>query len=190
MRAYYRGDKVRISLPPVFETETRYDPYRPSVLVPRIDFEELRDQILEGDTVRAELKRSLDDALSAIERLSDERDALKEKYEAAGEQLALWKSLAERQDNTAPLRWELSSVKRERDDWQRRAERAEKTIAAYPVRVVLGGREVVWTDTDLATHAELSDIAATAPVGSLVDDLKNTIVSQAREIARLKGESA
>lgn len=32
--------------------------------------------------------------------------------------------------------------------------------------------------------------SATAPGGSLIDDLKNTIVSQAREIARLKGESA
>ncbi|MYY03075.1 MULTISPECIES: hypothetical protein [unclassified Streptomyces] len=31
---------------------------------------------------------------------------------------------------------------------------------------------------------------ATAPGGSLIDDLKNIIISQAREIARLKGESA
>lgn len=47
-----------------------------------------------------------------------------------------------------------------------------------------------WTSSDMATADVLDKIAATAPVGSLVDDLKNTIVSQAREIARMKGESA
>lgn len=42
--------------------------------------------------------------------------------------------------------------------------------------------------TELETSAEYW--GANAPGGSLIDDLKNTIVSQARETARLKGESA
>ncbi|MCM2391727.1 hypothetical protein [Streptomyces albipurpureus] len=37
---------------------------------------------------------------------------------------------------------------------------------------------------------ETLECAPDTPVGSLADDLKNTIVSQAREIARLKGGSA
>ncbi|PPS86428.1 hypothetical protein [Streptomyces sp. MH60] len=105
-------------------------------------------EFLTGDKVRTHLKSSLDDALNQVQRLSDERD--------------LWKSLAERQDNTAPLRMELSTVKRDRDFWRSRFEGAQAN-AEY-VREQYGHPDEV-------------------------DELKAVIVSQAREIARLKGES-
>ncbi|MET9126913.1 hypothetical protein [Streptomyces sp. NPDC004528] len=86
----------------------------------------------------------------------------------------------------------IERLTEERDEWQERALRGEAALSKYPVRVMLGSYEVhadhVWTDTDRASADVLDAVAATAPVGSLVDDLKNTIVSQAREIARLKGE--
>lgn len=93
--------------------------------------------------VRDELKRSLDDALSAVQRLSDERD-----------------------------------------EWKARAELGEKTLAKYPLRVMLGGQEIrdgrVWTGAD--------HLAAEVVEG--VDELRATIVRQASEITALKGETA
>lgn len=124
------------------------------VIVSSEEFEELADEICEADPFRAELKRSLDDALSQIQRLSDERDEWRGQSE-------LWKSLAERQDNTAPLRTELRIVERERDELKRHTE-----YLRYQVQ-------------------SLSDSAADDDV----DELKATIVRQAREITRLKGES-
>ncbi|MEU3986088.1 hypothetical protein AB0F77_39530 [Streptomyces sp. NPDC026672] len=194
MRAYYRAQGgVEITLPPWATTELQIDPPKRSVVVEEGDYEELKDQILEGDTVRGELKRSLDDALSIIERLSDDRDHWQQAAENHSKAADLWKSLAERQDNTVPLRIKLDAVERERDEWKARAELGERTLAKYPIRVMTAGQEVhydhVWTDTDRASADVLEAVAATAPVGSLVSDLKNTIVSQAREIVRLKGES-
>ncbi|WP_228973414.1 hypothetical protein [Streptomyces sp. DH12] len=81
----------------------------------------------------------------------DERDDLRE-------QVALWKTLAERQDNTAPLRRELLLVKSERDELKGRLDYLKYQVDALPT----------------------SDGA---------DELRAVIVSQAREIARLKGES-
>ncbi|GGY88684.1 hypothetical protein CP967_31200 [Streptomyces nitrosporeus] len=57
------------------------------------------------------------------------------------------------------------------------------------MRRVVGAAEALRKRlAELETSAEYW--GANAPGGSLIDDLKNTIVSQAREIARLKGESA
>lgn len=122
--------------------------------IPGLSWYALRNHIRDTDPVRAELKKSLDDALSQIERLSDERD------EAVGK-ADLWKSLAERQDNTAPLRMELSAVKRERDELKRHTD--------Y-LRLQAEGLSARAADDD-------------------VDELKAVIVSQAREIARLRGDS-
>ncbi|WP_327712388.1 hypothetical protein OG912_32215 [Streptomyces sp. NBC_00464] len=47
-----------------------------------------------------------------------------------------------------------------------------------------------WESSDVVTPTLAEEIASAAPLGSLVNDLRATIVSQAREIARLKGESA
>jgi len=133
VRAFSRvGGKVRISLPVDIETEhTGSDPVRWSVIVGRGEYEELRDQILDGDPVRAELKRSLDEAMRRIEQLTDERDRM-----------------------TA-----------QRDEAVRKAALVD---AARPIRMTM--------------PAELFAV----PVD---DELKAVIVSQAREIARLKGES-
>ncbi|MFD9442142.1 hypothetical protein [Streptomyces sp. NPDC060001] len=152
------------------------------LIVSRDEYEELAEQIRDGDGVRAELKRSLDDALSAIERLSDERDT--------------WQSAAH--SHAADLARMVDENKRLKEE--RDALRSLQSLEPAKFTAHLGERTWTdglfvlpdqpkrdWKDTDLATHEELADIAATAPVGSLVDDLKNTIVSQAREIARLKG---
>jgi hypothetical protein len=114
--------------------------------------------------VTAELKASLDDALSCIERLSDERDELAAKHITASD---LLRNEKERAD---------AAIRRE-DVADEHFEEKSKECEALRKRL-----------TDLETSAEYW--SATAPGGSLLDDLKNTIVSQAREIARLKGESA
>jgi hypothetical protein len=90
-----------------------------------------------------------------------ERDDAKEASEA-------WKELAERNDETSgPLRANLRRAERERDAAQRE------------------GR--AWRDE----VRRLRDLVEEEPDDSGdVDELKATIVSQAREIARLKGESA
>ncbi|MFE5093232.1 hypothetical protein ACFRCI_23445 [Streptomyces sp. NPDC056638] len=95
-----------------------------------------------------------------VQRLEQERDAAKAAADA-------WKELAERNDVTSsPLRAELRRAERERDRAQRE-----------------GG---AWRDEGERLREELAARTDSADV----DDLKNTIVSQAREIARLKGESA
>lgn len=173
-------------------------------------YQETADAVLEViRPIHGELKASLDDTLSAMMRLSDERDELaaekvrmsdllrnekeradaaikreetveehatelgqyarrmEQERDAAKAASDAWKELAERNDETSgPLRANLRRAERERDDAQRQ------------------GR--AWRDEgerlreELATRADSDD----------VDDLKATIVSQAREIARLKGESA
>lgn len=156
MRAFYREpEKVRIHLPPDFEVTRQWDPTHDVLIVSTAEWTELETQIRDGDPVRAELKRSLDAALSQIERLSDERDELKEQAE-------LWRKLAERQDNTAPLRTELRVAERERDELRRQLSLARD---------------------------EIIRLRGLAPAEDDIDELKAVIVSQAREIARLKGES-
>ncbi|AKZ59173.1 hypothetical protein SAM23877_6128 [Streptomyces ambofaciens ATCC 23877] len=130
--------------------------------IPGMSWYALRGHIRDTDPVRAELEKSLDDARSTIERLSDDRDHWEQEAESRQKEADLWKSLAARQDNTAPLRTELDSVKRERDYWHGRFEGAQAN-AEY-VREQYGRPDEV-------------------------DELKAVIVSQAREIARLKGES-
>lgn len=98
----------------------------------------------------------------------------------------LRRSLSEAERKVRRLSTERAALAEERD-----ALRHLQHVA--PARMVIhttAEEKAVWTDTDMATADVLDRIAATATVGSLVDDLKNTIVSQAREIARLKGESA
>ncbi|MFF1625578.1 hypothetical protein [Streptomyces sp. NPDC058272] len=128
------------------------------------DYEELRDQILDGDIRRAELERERDDALSQIQRLSDDRDHWQQEAENQAKETELWKTLSQRQDNTAPVRMKLQAVERERDELKTQHAKAMGD-AAY------------WR------HAWEED------KGPDVDELKAVIVSQAREITRLKGES-
>jgi hypothetical protein len=92
--------------------------------------------------------------IGAADQLCVERDE-------ATAQAALWKALAERQDNTAPIRTELRAAERERDDLRRQL--------AYE-------RLKTESLSERATDDE-------------VEELKAVIVSQAREITRLKGES-
>ncbi|MCY0926231.1 hypothetical protein OTB20_08430 [Streptomyces sp. H27-H1] len=69
---------------------------------------------------------------------------------------------------------------------------ARAALRREPAHMVIhttAAEKTDWLSGDVVTADVLGKIAATAPVGSLVDDLKNVIVSQAREIARLKGES-
>jgi hypothetical protein len=114
-----------------------------------------------------------EDHMRRVVRVADdireERDDLQERVaqltderDEAKEQADLWRKLAERQDNTAPIRRELSDMTRERDLWRSRFEGAQHN-AEY-VR-------------DQYTHPDEAD------------ELRAVIVSQAREIARLKGES-
>jgi hypothetical protein len=86
---------------------------------------------------------------------------LRRERDEAREQAALWKSLAERQDNTAPLRRELRTVERDRDFWRSKFEGAQAN-AEY-VRAEYGHPDEI-------------------------EELKATVVRQAREITRLTGE--
>lgn len=126
--------------------------------IPGTSWYAIRSHILDTDPVRAELKRAHDDALTEIKRLSDDRDRWKRaadspfrqgldcspanvealsgavrrverERDAAVEQAALWKSLAERQDNTAPLRTELRATERERDELKRSVEYLRLQVA-------------------------------------------------------------
>jgi hypothetical protein len=154
------------------------------------------------DLERHHFKRSTDDALEQIKRLSDERD------EAVADREELRDILRRENERTD------AAIERERVAEAAYEELAEE-LERHRVHLRLAGEEIRrrkppapepvwrpgwpfiihtephdWTDTDKVTEEEAAHISATAPVGSLVDDLKNTIVSQAREIARLKGESA
>jgi hypothetical protein len=91
--------------------------------------------------------------IGAADQLRVERDEAKEQAE-------LWRKLAERQDNTAPVRRDLARAEAARDELQRRVE-----YLTYQVEALSGN------------------------AADDVDELKSVIVSQAREIARLKGES-
>jgi hypothetical protein len=97
-------------------------------------------------------------------QIRDDRDHWQQEAENREKDADLWKSLAQRQDNVAPVRMKLQSVERERD-----ALKSEHAKAM--------GDAAYWR------HAWEED------KGPDVDELKAVIVSQAREIARLKGES-
>lgn len=99
---------------------------------------------------------------STVKRLSDDRDHWQQEAENAQREAELWKSLAQRQDDTASVRRELRVVARERDEWKARFEGA-KANAEYV--------------HDSYGHPDD------------VDELKATVVRQAREITKLKGES-
>ncbi|MFG3014318.1 hypothetical protein ACGFZB_28645 [Streptomyces cinerochromogenes] len=134
MRAYSRvGGKIRITLPDEFETEHQNDPLRWSVIVERGEYNELREQILEGDPVRAELERERDELKARAEQAAEERDRMIAQRDAAVARLAA-------------------------------------VEAARPIRMSVPADLFVKPSDD-------------------VDELKAVIVSQAREIARLKGES-
>jgi hypothetical protein len=129
--------------------------------------EKLRD-ILRSEKERADaaIKREETAEEHATElgqyarRMEQERDAAKSASDA-------WKELAERNDETSgPLRANLRRAERERDAAQRE------------------GR--AWRDE----VRRLRDLVDEQGDSDDVDELKATIVSQAREIARLKGESA
>ncbi|MEU1037682.1 hypothetical protein [Streptomyces sp. NPDC005907] len=184
---------MRITLPRDFTTICEEDPRRVSLVVPSDAFEELATQIREGDEVRAELKRSLDEAHREVRRLSDDRDHWQEEAEN-------WKRVADspfRQGldcspaNVEALSGAVRDLERERDALREERNALRRAQHVAPARMVIhttAEEKADWTSSDMATADVLDRIAATAPVGSLVDDLKNTIVSQAREIARLKGE--
>ncbi|MFB7919242.1 hypothetical protein [Streptomyces sp. NPDC056061] len=72
-------------------------------------------------------------------------------------------------------------------DHMQRAVAAAVEMREYAARMEQERDDLRGRLADLETSAEYW--SATAPGGSLIDDLKNTIVSQAREIARLMGES-
>ncbi|MGW6948996.1 hypothetical protein ACWGHD_18980 [Streptomyces xanthophaeus] len=139
--------------------------------------------------------------VEVVRRIVVERDDAKEGSKAllqsldeAREQRDAWKSAMEKLDERTarPLRRELAE---ERENSAALAAELRATQAALrrePARMVIhttADEKRDWDSSDLVTADVLAKIGATAPVGSLVDDLKNTIVSQAREIARLKGES-
>lgn len=171
MKARYTvSGKVRIDLPDDFDTEIKHDPRRYALIVRRVEFEELAEQIKEGDPVRAELKQSLDDALKQIQRLSDDRDHWEQ--EAAN-----WKRQADspiRQGldcspaNVDALRTTVARLERERDNYKRAYE-----LKPAAFRLEGPGAE------------RLKELI---PDADSVDELKATIVRQAREITRLTGE--
>lgn len=174
MRAYYRvSGAVRLEMKrgSTYSYEVDQDGGR-RLIVSKDEYEELADQIRDGDEVRAELKRSLDDALGQIERLGDERDT--------------WQSAAH--SHAADLARMVDENKRLKDE--RDGLRFLQHTA--PSRMVLSHEtsdKVLDTMFRETTTAYRTNRARLEGVTRERDDLKDTIVSQAREIARLKGES-
>ncbi|MGW0468324.1 hypothetical protein ACWDX6_24115 [Streptomyces sp. NPDC003027] len=113
------------------------------------------------DCVIVGMTRADYDSLAAAMTTERARELERECTEARA-QATLWKSLAERQDNTAPIRRDLRIAEAERDELKRHVE-----YLRYQVEALSGSAG----DGD-------------------VDELEAVIISQAREIARLKGESA
>jgi hypothetical protein len=109
------------------------------------------------DCVVVGMSRDMYASLATAMTTERARELERERDEAAA-QAELWKSLAERQDNTAPLRRDLRVVTAERDELRRSVEYLRYQVTGLT------------SDDD-------------------VDELKAVIVSQAREITRLKGES-
>ncbi|MER7922164.1 hypothetical protein ABTY96_03335 [Streptomyces sp. NPDC096057] len=100
--------------------------------------------------------------VKVADQIRDDRDHWQQEAENRSRETELWKSLAERQDNTAPIRRQLDEVQRERDHWKSRFEGAQAN-AEYV-------REQ-YTPADEAA------------------ELRAAVVRQAREISMLRGES-
>ncbi|MFF3312479.1 hypothetical protein [Streptomyces sp. NPDC002952] len=132
------------------------------VEIPGDAWHALKAHVRDTDPRLTETKRSLDEAEREVRRLSDDRDHWQQEAENRQRDADLWKALAERQDNTAPIRRELSGVERERDEWKRRYE-----IAQANAEYVRGQ----YTAPDEAAQ------------------MRAAIVRQAREISLLSGES-
>ncbi|MFE6493404.1 hypothetical protein [Streptomyces sp. NPDC057748] len=128
--------------------------------------------LLRTETERADAAIRREDAANeAVTELREYARQMEQERDDALSKVTLWKELAERNDEASgPLRMELSGAQRERDQYRRDAERASE---------------------QLANVRELLTMRSAAPEpGDLVEELEAVIVSQAREIARLKGESA
>jgi hypothetical protein len=139
--------------------------------------------------------------VSAAESLVTERDDLRKEFHAqaellsqAREQRNVWKESFERTDVeiVQPLRRELREEREKNAALIAEARSARAALRREPARMVIhttAAEQRDWKSSDFVTADVFAKIAATAPVGSFVDELKSVIVSQAREIARLKGES-
>nr|WSW58487.1 hypothetical protein OG513_07765 [Streptomyces sp. NBC_00998] len=126
----------------------------------------------------------------AAESLKQWRDDVRQ----AREQRDAWKEAMEQMDAkiVQPLRRELREEREKNAALVAEARAARAALRREPARMVIhttAAEQRDWESSDLVTADVLAKIGATAPVGSLVDELKGVIVSQAREIARLKGES-
>ncbi|MEU3729989.1 hypothetical protein AB0E81_11350 [Streptomyces sp. NPDC033538] len=132
MRAFYRANgDVRFEFKRAASVNFEVDRFGRHLVVPKDEFEELADQIKNGDPVRAELERDLDEARRRIEQLTEERDRMTT----------------------------------QRDEAVRKAAVVD---ALRPIRMTV--------PAELLTESDDKELRA-------------VIVSQAREIARLKGES-
>ncbi|MER6485731.1 hypothetical protein ABT264_19510 [Streptomyces virginiae] len=124
--------------------------------------------------------------VSAAETAVTERNEAREQRDA-------WKTAMEQMDakRVLPLQREL------REEREKSAAQAAELRALRSARLqrppslifhTTTAEEHTTTDEELQRLAE--SVVMRAPLDSLVSDLKNVIVSQAREIARLKGEGA
>ncbi|MET7939652.1 hypothetical protein [Streptomyces sp. NPDC005302] len=104
------------------------------------------------------MRRTVDRA----QALADDRDRWQQEAENQAKETELWRTLSQRQDNTAPLRIELAAMERERDHWRSRYEGAQ-------------------------ANAEYVRHEYTAP--DEVEQMKAAIVRQAQEISLLRGEA-
>jgi hypothetical protein len=100
--------------------------------------------------------------VDGAQRLSDDRDHWQQEAGNEKQQAELWRSLAQRQDDTALLRRDLRIAERERDEWKARYEGAK-------------------------ANAEYVREEYTAP--DVAEQMKAAIVRQAREISLLSGEA-
>ncbi|MET9959317.1 hypothetical protein ABZ128_09545 [Streptomyces sp. NPDC006326] len=139
-----------------------------------------RHTVAELRRERDEAKRSTADLSRRLREALDQRNVWKESFARTDE------------DVVQPLRRELREAREKNAALVAEVRAARAAIRREPARMVIhttADEKRDWVSSDLVTADVLAKIGATAPVGSLVDDLKNVIVSQAREIARLKGES-
>jgi hypothetical protein len=169
VRAHHRiSGRVRIDLPADgYEMEVLHPrpgegrfPKAVRVIVSEAEFNELREQILDADPVRAELKTAIDDTARHLGVALDDVSVGRSKWDAT---------------NVYRVVRAAERVVKERDELRERDEQLRKALLG-PIVLHTTTAEHTWTPTD-ETSAQL------------VDELRAVIVSQAREIARLKGES-
>ncbi|MFD6361863.1 cell division protein ZapB [Streptomyces roseolus] len=127
------------------------------------------------------LKAKNDELAEDIAKMEKERDEARDQRDA-------WKEAVEAMDakHVRPLRQELAALKEQHEECRAQRRAARAAAGRFVVHPVFG--QSADTLTQLGARHGFKVVDG-APAPSDVDELRAVVVSQAREIARLKGES-